>query len=161
MKRDPRYNTVAARGSAEKRKGERADCTVRALQNWLGIDYDEAWDILFEAGRRDGRGFSVPQLMFHLEKEYGIEAKGNHPRPVIKTRVRRCHCQVWGDPYLSEEQVALHATLAQFIRDNPTGNYYVANHNHAFVIKDGKVYDSNQTSMRTRIHIAYRLVSEM
>lgn len=43
--------------SASKRPKQKNDCTVRALAAVRSLPYDEAYDILAEAGRKCSRGF--------------------------------------------------------------------------------------------------------
>lgn len=157
-KDDKRYDLTAVRGSHKKKAFETNDCTVRACMNFLDISYDEAHEICEEAGRRNRDGWYPHTILLNLQQKYGyqiekIKMKSRTIKRVSPTSIR--YGWAAGD---KDEWVLLYPTLAAFLRENPVGKFWVCTQRHALVVKDGVVYDSNQTSMRGRICEAYRLV---
>lgn len=49
---------------------------------------------------------------------------------------------------LGIEDIYCHINLAQFIRMNPKGSFYVIKAGHAFAVKDGVVFDENPNGSR-------------
>ena len=107
---------------------EQRDCTIRALAVSAGIPYELAHKIGKEAGRKDGRGFYPDVLLKRAKKHHGITYK--------KKRYKNI-------------------TIQRFIKENPTGRYYVATNCHAFAIINGTIYDNQINRPLQRIEEAY------
>ena len=104
------------------------DCTIRALAISANIPYTHAHKIGTEAGRKNGRGFHPARLLKVAKKEYGITYKKKRYKSI---------------------------TIQRFIKENPTGRYYVATNRHAFAIINGVIYDKMQNRPLQRIEEAY------
>lgn len=100
----------------------RGDCTVRALASVAGISYDLAETIATAAGRKAGCGFKSAKL---------IEAAKKSGLTFRKVRMAQ-------------------RTLAKFLREHPTGTFYVRKAGHAFGVKDGVVSDSTKPTALVR-----------
>lgn len=98
---------------------ERADCTVSALACVASVPYEWAHEIAKVNGRRGGAAFSAA-VMIEAAKANGIKFH--------KLRFSR------------------RRTLAKFLREYPTGRFYVRTRGHAFAVVDGVVADSTRHS---------------
>jgi hypothetical protein len=111
---------------------EKGDCTIRALAISAGIPYQYAHKIGREAGRKNKKGFHPEILLKYAKKEYGITYKKKRYKSV---------------------------TIQRFIKENPTGHYYVATNNHAFAILNGTIYDTGLNRPLQRLEEAYLISS--
>jgi hypothetical protein len=107
---------------------EKGDCTIRALAISAGIPYKFAHKIGAEAGRKNKKGFHPEKLLKYAKREYGITYKKKHYKSV---------------------------TIGRFIKENPTGRYYVATNVHAFAIINGTIYDTGLNRPLQRLEEAY------
>lgn len=127
---------------------EKNDCTVRALENAVGIGYDAAYDEFTTAGRRQNKGTRLqqwaPVYVKHgltVVKSYGELAKYYSERVAGATQA---DCGT-GDQM----------TLGKFIKENKTGTHVLILKGHALCIKNGTVYDSHPTGPRTRVKMSF------
>jgi len=112
---------------------EKGDCTIRALAISAGIPYEYAHKIGTEAGRKKGKGFYPDKLLKYAKKEYGITYKKKRYKSV---------------------------TIQRFIKENPTGHYYVATNRHAFAIINGTIYDTGLNRPLQRLEECYLISSK-
>lgn len=106
---------------------ERADCTVSALACAAQIDYDRAYAIAKEGGRRASARFHADRLV------WSAKANGIVMRKLPLSRQR---------------------TLARFAREYPTGRYYVQVAGHCLAVVNGVLADA--TSPNRRVLRAWR-----
>lgn len=117
--------------STSKRKAQKNDCTVRALALARDLPYDEAYDILKDAGRKCGRGFDF------------VKWVGSQPWatkiafPAVKGQRRM--------------------TPAQFCRDYPKGTYILRVTKHVFVVRDGIIYDTFENRPDRCVYCAWAI----
>lgn len=120
-------------GSSTSGVDEKRDCTIRALAVSAGIPYQYAHKIGREAGRKNKKGFHPEKLLKYAKKEYGITYKKKRYKSV---------------------------TIQRFIKENPSGNYYVATNNHAFAIINGTIYDTGLNRPMQRLEEVYLISSK-
>lgn len=111
---------------------DKRDCTIRALALSAGIPYEYAHKIGVEAGRKNGKGFHPEKLLKYAKKEYGITYRKKRYKSI---------------------------TIQRFIKENPTGRYYVATNVHAFAIINGHIYDTGLNRPMQRLEEAYIISS--
>ena len=111
---------------------EKGDCTIRALAISAGIPYEYAHKIGREAGRKNKKGFNPEKLLKYAKREYGITYKKKRYKSI---------------------------TIQRFIKENPTGRYYVATNVHAFAIINGTIYDTGLNRPLQRLEEAYLMSS--
>lgn len=109
---------------------ERADCTVRAFANVTGASYERSYQLAQDAGRRGSGRFKSSVLI--------AEAK----RSGFRFRKLRFGSR----------------TIARFVREYPTGRFYVVKRAHAFAIVDGTVFGSR--TEREVIKAAWEFLGE-
>jgi len=114
--------------NAERTRRTRADCVVRALAVVADIDYDVADALAAAAGRSAGRGTSLSVQLKMLAAVPGVEFK----KPRMGTR-----------------------SLARFLREHPTGRFYLRKAHHAFGVIDGVV--SDRTALGSIVKDAWQL----
>lgn len=101
---------------------ERRDCTVRAAVVRFTTSYARAHDLLARIGRRDGHGLKKLAVKAFLEA-MGLEII----RPLAPI------------------------TLNQFIKQNPTGRFYVVIRGHALGVNNGVCVDTGRPGLRARV----------
>ena len=114
---------------------ETNSCTVVALSVATGNSYSQSRTYLSKFGRQPRKGMLQKDICLALESMKKFKAvKGEYSR---KNRI----------------------TVNRFIKKHPVGTYYVANRGHAFVIKDGVLYDHSNMKRR-QILCAYRIYNQ-
>jgi len=124
----------AGRSAADKAHNDTNSCTVNALANSTGWDWNLCHDIAAQSGRKRGKGH-WPQFVLKTAGHFGCRSRK-------LTRIRKNHS--W--------------TVQKFVKLNPTGSFYVASSRHAFAIVDGVVKDWQHNGDLVRIVEAYRIV---
>lgn len=117
--------------SASKRPRQTRDCTVRALATARGLSYDEAFDILKEAGRKGRTGFRMSEW---LNQQPWAE-KISFP---AKKGQRRMNPSTF---------------TAQF----PSGHYIVKVARHVIAISDGVLHDDTEVPPDRCIYTAWKI----
>lgn len=107
--------TDGGRASSNRSK-QKNDCTVRALAIARNLPYDEAYDVLKDAGRKSSRGFDFVKWIETQPWATKIAF------PAVKGQRRM--------------------TPAQFCRDFPKGTFILRVTKHVFVVKDGVIHDA-------------------
>lgn len=102
--------------SSSARPKQQNDCTVRALAIARDLPYDEAYDILKDAGRKSGRGFDFVKWVASQPWATKISF------PAVKGKRRM--------------------TPAQFCRDYPKGIFILRVTKHLIAVRDGVIYDA-------------------
>lgn len=110
-------------------------CTVVALWVATGKPLRDCFEYMRIHGRKPRKGMTKDAWNKALES-------------MNKFRVKK-------GPYDQRNRI----TVGQFIKKHPIGTYYVANNGHAFVIKDGEIYDHTE-GLRRQITCAYRVYSK-
>jgi hypothetical protein len=112
------------------------DCTVRALAIAGHMDYDTAWVLMADSGRK-ACGTGSMQHGLHKAREQG---------------------------YIQFEQISWLdiSTLAQFAKQNPRGRYIVRirgghRRTHVFALLDGVIYDTRPWHGRMNIKAAWKI----
>ena len=114
------FNRTDSGRAESKRPKQKNDCTVRALSNVLALDYDQAYEIVKERGRKShGRAF------FPAPRQ-NDEVQGSrfvwHSFPAVK-----------GEPRMS---------LERFCEEYRVGRFIVRTAKHVFAVIDGVVWDT-------------------
>jgi len=129
IKMDLKSKTICSdAGRSKSGIAEHRDCTIRALAASAGIPYEYAHKIGREAGRKNKKGFHPKKLLAYAKKEYGITYKKKRYKSV---------------------------TIQRFIKENPTGRYYVATNRHAFAVINGTIYDTGLNRPLQRLEEVY------
>lgn len=122
--------------SVSRRPKQQNDCTVRALAVATGMPYDDAYDILKEAGRQSSRKFKMPEWM--------------SKQPLAALRFEKMTFpSVKGQPRMNP---------VRFCSQFPYGTFIVRTAKHVFVIRDGVAIDTEQEPAERCIYSAWRVV---
>jgi hypothetical protein len=132
-----RVYSDAGRGAADKAHSDTNSCTVNALANTTGWEWNLCHDIAAESGRKRGKGHDPIKLLKHAG-HYGVKSRR-------LTRIKRSNS--W--------------TVQKFIKKNPTGKFYVCSSRHAFAIVDGVVKDWLHNGDLVRIVQAWRILDSV
>ena len=132
-----RVYSDAGRSAADKSRSDTNSCTVNALANTTGWEWNLCHDIAAESGRKRGKGHDPVKLLKHAG-HYGVKSR-------CLTRIKRSNS--W--------------TVQKFIKKNPTGKFYVCSSRHAFAIVDGVVKDWLHNGDLVRIVQAWRILDSV
>ena len=116
---------------------ETNDCVVRSFSLAANRPYDEVHALCKLHGRKDRKG-TYQETTERVALALGF-------RTVVERKYRRA---------------TKYGTLAQFLRDNPKGRYFLIRNGHAFAVIDGVVHDWERgTGPRSRVVYAAKLGS--
>lgn len=132
-----RVYSDAGRSAADKLHNDTNSCTVNALANTTGWEWNLCHDIAAESGRKRGKGHDPVKLLKHAG-HYGVKSRR-------LTRIKSSNS--W--------------TVQKFIKKNPTGKFYVCSSRHAFAIVDGVVKDWLHNGDLVRIVQAWRILDSV
>lgn len=115
--------------SQSKRPRQKDDCTVRALAIACAMPYDEAYDILAQAGRKCSRGFPFAEWI---------------------------NCQPWATkiafPAVKGQR---RMNPSSFVSVYPSGTYICKVAKHVFAVIDGVLYDTSENPPDRCIYTAW------
>lgn len=111
------------------------NCTVIALSHAAGVPYSIAHEVAESAGRKYGKGMSVPRLMDAATKR-GIY----HGGMVLGRSITE-----------NREQ----PTVAQFCQLMPEGRFIIITRYHALAVCDGIIYDNLRTLSKKKRVVAF------
>tara|TARA_R110000772_G_C13159179_1_gene425799 strand:+ start:40 stop:798 length:759 start_codon:yes stop_codon:yes gene_type:complete len=114
------------------KKGDKASCTVVALAVSTNSTFEQASEVMEQAGRNKNRGFKVDEM--YIKNPIVL---GHRFKPV----------DVKG------------TTIKDFISKYPKGTYLVTKTHHAFVIKDSIIIDHTDRGSRTEIKDCFEVKS--
>jgi hypothetical protein len=137
------YTSQKPQGSSDRRS-----CTVNALAITTGVSWEIAHAALKSAGRKNGRGVYMVQVI----RSRKLEDSGFYFTEIpVDARAGFKHFTN-GQPYNPNR-----VTLDRFAREHRTGAYYLIKSGHAFALVDGVVRDWQANGSRSLIQRAYRV----
>jgi len=140
-----------ARAGLKEFEHETKDCTVRALAASTGSAYSDAHAACKSAGRVDKYGFCPGELLGYLT-DRSVKVLGHR-----FTKMFMFRSPPGGKKYSSIRFGDVRVSLADFVRANPEGTYYVCNRSHAYVVYDGTVCDYVARTGREKLTDAWKV----
>ena len=163
---------------SRKAKNEDNDCTVHAIANAWGIEYDKAHELARRYFKRDnGKGAFTDNILMSLS---GLDRDCAFP-PVVdgmkfKFKGTCMECRHWAE-LIGESMLLVNRkypkgrdwegnraygayTIGKFIQDHPIGRFFVLVKGHACAIVDGVLYDMpgyNREGHQRRIEMAWEV----
>lgn len=125
----PKHDVTIVYG--ETQDAGRLGCTVYALSAVTGCALDAATAIVDETRRPRQWHSATSSKVIEAAKEKGYAFKKLRMKP---------------------------RTLARFLREHPTGRYYLRKRGHAFAVVDGVVFDRINSGASVRIKDAWEYV---
>jgi hypothetical protein len=113
------------------RSKQKNDCTVRAIALARNMPYDEAYDMLAEAGRKCAKGFDIMTWLDQHEWATKI------PFPAKKGESRM--------------------NPVEFAKQFPNGTYICRVAKHVYCVVDGVVFDTHRSRPNRCIYTAWRI----
>lgn len=108
------------------------DCAVRAVSAALGVDWEEAYDLIADAGRSMGDMPSSDSVWGAVLRRYGFYRKA------IPNSCPDCY------------------TAGQFAEDHNRGVYVLGYGGHVNTVIDGDIYDTWDSSREIPVYVWYR-----
>ena len=108
------------------------DCAVRAVSAALGVDWEEAYDLITDAGRSMGDMPSSDSVWGSVLRRYGFYRKA------IPNSCPDCY------------------TAGQFAEDHNRGVYVLGYGGHVNTVIDGNIYDTWDSSREIPVYVWYR-----
>ena len=144
------YPTAKGVGS---RPDDNNDCTVRAVVNAFGFEYQKVHDVLEFYGRKTGHG-AKNQVWIPAYKQLGMEPIGSYG----KCRNAWAERYTFGCKGISVPELP-GITIKSFLKKHPGGRFVCMSRRHAFAIVDGALIDHTNLLINTRITVAFKAVS--
>jgi len=130
-------------------------CTVVALTNVTGWDFKKCWYVANNAGRKRHNGFMPHVLLEYASKHHGLEFElvklKYNPTEHLRRRRR------YGYDELTPVYKSNSPTLAQFVKQHPTGRFYISTIGHSLAVVNGVVMDAWKIGPRRRVKRAWRI----
>lgn len=108
------------------------DCAVRAVAKALNISWEDAYDLITEAGYNMGDMPSSNSVWGAVLRQHGFY------RQAIPNKCPECY------------------TAEMFARDNPVGVFVLGFGNHVCTVVNGDIYDSWNSSKEIPVYFWYR-----
>lgn len=130
---------------------DKKDCTVRAYMNAYGTTYDEAYQVMKNAGRKDGKGFEIHTKLFpklnlrehRIYPEFVLGYRNKTKKPRVRKEAKSA--------LLVTRNKSLANVLAAL---DPTKKFFVRTPKHIMAVVNGKIMDSgvNKNSPVKSVH---------
>ncbi len=108
------------------------DCAVRAVSVALGVDWEEAYDLIAEAGYNMGDMPSSDSVWGAVLRQHGFYRKA------VPNTCPDCY------------------TAEDFANDHPRGVYVLGFGGHVATVVDGDIYDSWDSSSKVPVYFWYK-----
>lgn len=108
------------------------DCAVRAVAKALGVDWEQAYELIADAGYAMGDMPSSDSVWGAVLRQHGFY------RSAIPNSCPDCY------------------TVEDFMRDNPYGIFVLGFGGHVATVVDGDLYDSWNSSKEIPVYAWYR-----
>ena len=108
------------------------DCSVRAVSVALGVDWETAYAMIAANGFQMGDVMSSDAVFGSVLREHGFY------RETIPNSCPMCY------------------TSSDFCKDNPIGTFVLGFGGHVATVKNGKIYDSWDSSNEIPIYVWYK-----
>ena len=149
---------------------ENNDCVVRALKHTLGVSYAEAHHLCeTKLNRHPGKGVYTNVYLPKVKQAFGKKIKqlgksfNFDSRFKRLTRTKKTKQQKWSNAkqkYVTKRvEVQVPYKVKEFIKEYPTGNYFVTFRGHAIAIIDGQIIGNWNDGERINreVHSAYKI----
>ena len=146
------------------------DCVVRALKHTLGISYAEAHHLCeMKLNRKPGEGVFTNVYLPKVKQAYGKKIKqlgkpSNFDNGFkTLTRTKKTKQQKWSNAkqkYVTKRvKVQVPYKVKEFIKEYPTGNYFVTVRGHAIAIIDSQIIGNwnDDKKINREIQSAYKI----
>jgi hypothetical protein len=146
------------------------DCVVRALMHTLGITYAEAHHLCeTKLNRKPGYGVFTNVYLPKVKQAYGKKIKQlGKPSNFVNgfktlTRTKKTKQQKWSNTkqkYVTKRvEVQVPYKVKEFIKEYPTGNYFVTVRGHAISIIDSQIIGNwnDGEKINREIQSAYKI----
>lgn len=143
---------IKSAGYGATKHGESNDCTVRAMANSSGMDYDSVHYVLKKNGRKDNKGVRYDVIMPSM-KELGFQFVGVFG----KTRAAKCgieHAAKYFDVVEGSQNKPI--TLGNLVKSLPFGKFVVIIKGHAIALVDGNLIDTFNNSSQSQVAMLFQ-----
>ena len=138
--------------SGATKNGESNDCTVRAMTNSSGIDYEIVHALLKKNGRKDNKGVRYDVIMPSM-KELGFEFVGVFGK-TIAAKCGLAHAAKYYDVVEGSQNKPI--TLGNLVKSLPFGKFVVIIKGHAVALIDGKLIDTFNNSSQSQVAMLFQ-----
>jgi len=159
-------------GASDKlQESENNDCVVRALMHTLGITYAESHHLCeTKLNRHPGKGVYTWLYLPKVKQAYGKKitqmgrvSRKSHDSSKTLTRTKKTKQQKWSNTkqkYVTKRvEVQVPYKVKEFIKEYPTGNYFVTVRGHAISIIDSQIIGNwnDGEKINREIQSAYKI----
>jgi len=132
-------------------KSETNDCVVRAFASAFDITYDKAHKYVKEKfGRKDHQGTYGTVITLNKMVDNKTQVNYKKVKTIGKTIKDTPYKTLAYEVKVKGEKVNRQMTVGTFIKQNPTGTFFILVAQHAFTIKDGVVIGNYEDAVKTK-----------
>ena len=132
-------------------KSETNDCVVRAFASAFDITYDKAHKYVKEKfGRKDHQGTYGTVITLNKMADNKTKVNYKKVKTIGKTIKDTPYKTLVYEVKVKGEKVNRQMTVGTFIKQNPTGTFFILVAQHAFTIKDGVVIGNYEDAVKTK-----------
>lgn len=146
-----RYEAIKGYLESSIAKGETNDCVVRAFASSFEVDYDFAHQYVAEYFKRKPRKgtFMTSSKLVNMS-DNNTEVNGKRVYTVgNRTNNWMANSLVY-EVKVKGQKVKREMTVGTFIKQNPTGTFFILVRGHAFTIKNGVVIGNTEDAIKKR-----------
>jgi NurA-like 5'-3' nuclease len=132
-------------------KGETKDCVVRAFASSFEVNYDFAHRYVadvFKRTPREGTSMTSPTLV--KMSDNNTEVNGKKVYTVGNRTNNWMSNSLVYEVKVKGQKVKRNMTVGTFIKNNPTGTFFILVRGHAFTIKNGVVIGNTEDAIKKR-----------
>jgi len=132
-------------------KSETNDCVVRAFASAFDITYDKAHKYVKDKfGRKDHQGTYGTVITLNKMADNKTQVNYKKVKTIGKTIKDTPYKTLVYEVKVKGEKVNRQMTVGTFIKQNPTGTFFILVAQHAFTIKDGVVIGNYEDAVKTK-----------
>lgn len=146
-----RYEAIKGYTESSIAKGETNDCVVRAFASSFEVDYDFAHQYVADVFKRKPRkGTFMTSSTLVKMSDNNTEVNGKKVYTVgNRTNNWMVNSLVY-EVKVKGQKVKRDMTVGTFIKNNPTGTFFILVRGHAFTIKNGVVIGNAEDAIKKR-----------
>ena len=132
-------------------KNETNDCVVRAFASSFEVDYDFAHQYVTDVFKRKPRDGTVNTVSTLVEmSDNNTEVNGKKLYTVGNRTDKWMINSLVYEVKVKGQKVKRNMTVGTFIKNNPTGTFFILVRGHAFTIKNGVVIGNREDAIQKR-----------
>jgi hypothetical protein len=145
------HEAIVGYSNSKIAKGETNDCVVRAFASSFEVDYDFAHQYVADVFKRKPRkGTFMTSSTLVKMSDNNTEINGKKVHTVGNRTNNWMSNSLVYEVKVKGQKVKRDMTVGTFIKNNPTGTFFILVRGHAFTIKNGVVIGNTEDAIKKR-----------